>query len=186
MSSLSRDSSLSGYLHFHAKQIVPVQNLIENMIWTLLSGRSEINTLNQVTLGLIFMNLSLFADTLNQDHPNQYEQKLVFAVLKYIETHYKNGTLADISAELKQPAYSLSRLLKKHTNSNFKELLQQRKLQQASWLLSNTSLSVEAIIHAVGYDNSSYFYRRFKEKYGLSPREYRYQRSGLSRESSSI
>lgn len=173
VSSLSQNSALTSYLHFQAKDIIPVQNLIENMVWTLLSETSGTNTLNQMTMGLIFLNLSLFAENINQDNPNQYEQNIVFSVLKYIETHYKDGTLSDISAELKQPTYYISRLLKKHTQNNFKELLQQRKLQQAEWLLSQTSLPVESILIAIGYDNSSYFYRKFKEKYGVSPKEYR-------------
>ena len=65
VSSLSQNSALTSYLHFQAKEIVPVQNLIENMIWTLLSDRKGINTLTQMTMGLIFMNLSAFADTIN-------------------------------------------------------------------------------------------------------------------------
>lgn len=173
ISALSGDDSLLSYLHFQAKSILPVQHLVENMIWTLLSKKSGTNTVNQTTMGLLFMNLSLFADTINQDNPHQYEQNLVFAVLKYIEAHYKNGTLAEIAEETKLPAYYISRLLKKHTDSNFKELLQQRKLQQAAYLLSQTPLSVEQIMDNIGYDNSSYFYRKFREKYGCSPRNYR-------------
>lgn len=173
ISSLSQNNSMSSYLHFQAKDILPIQNLIENMIWTLTQQKKGTNTINQTTMGLLFMNLSLFADNINQNDTNQYEQNLVFTVLKYIETHYKNGTLADVAADTKQPAYYVSRLLKKHTGSNFKELLQERKLQQAAYLLSQTPLSVEAIMDAIGYDNSSYFYRRFREKYGCSPKEYR-------------
>lgn len=173
VSTLSQDSLLSGYLHFQVKDILPVQNLIENMIWTLIYKKSGTNTINQTTMGLLFMNLSAFADTINQSHPNQYEQHLVFSVLKYIEVYYKNGTLAEISTELRQPTYYVSRLLKKHMNSNFKELLQQRKLQQAAWLLSETPLPVDIIMSNIGYDNSSYFYRKFREKYGCSPRNYR-------------
>lgn len=173
VSSLSQNTALMNYLHFQAKEIIPVQNLIENMIWTLLTDKKGTNTLTQLTMGLIFMNLSMFAETINQDGPDQYEQNIVFSVLKYIETHYRDGTLESISAELKQPVYYLSRLLKKHTKKNFKELLQQRKFQQAEWLLSRTSLPVDAVINAVGYDNSSYFYRIFRKKYGISPKEYR-------------
>lgn len=173
ISSLSQNNSMSSYLHFQAKDILPIQNLIENMIWTLTQQKKGTNTINQTTMGLLFMNLSLFADNINQNDTNQYEQNLVFTVLKYIETHYKNGTLADVAADTKQPTYYVSRLLKKHTGSNFKELLQERKLQQAAYLLSQTTLSVEAIMDAIGYDNSSYFYRRFREKYGCSPKEYR-------------
>lgn len=173
ISALSDDCSKSSYLHFQAKDIIPVQNLMENMIWTLIHKRSNTNTLNQTTMGLLFMNLSSFATTLNQDDPNQYEQNLVFSVLKYIESHYKHGTLEDISKEIRQPTYYVSRLLKKHTGFNFKELLQQRKLQQAAYLLTQTPLSTESIMNAIGYENSSYFYRKFREKYGCSPKEYR-------------
>lgn len=173
ISSLSQDYSQSSYLHFQAKDILPVQNLIENMIWTLIHKKSATNTINQTTMGLLFMNLSLFADAINQDDPHQYEQNLVFLVLKYIESHYKNGTLAEIAAETGHPPYYISRLLKKHTDSNFKELLQQKKLQQAAYLLSQTSLSVESVMDNIGYDNSSYFYRKFRERYKVSPKEYR-------------
>ncbi|MDE7275846.1 MAG: AraC family transcriptional regulator [Lachnospiraceae bacterium] len=173
ISVLSQDSSLSSYLHFQAKDILPVQNLIENMVWTLLHKKAGTNTINQTTMGLLFLNLSMFADTINQDDPNQYEQNLVFSVLKYIETHYKNGSLTEVAEEMKQPAYFISRLLKKYTDSNFKELLQQRKLQQAAYLLSQTPLTVDAVMENIGYDNSSYFYRKFREKYGCSPRKYR-------------
>ena len=98
---------------------------------------------------------------------------MIFKILKYIETGYKTGTLAEISAEINEPAYFVSRLLKKHLNKNFKELLQERKLQQAVFLLKQSTLTVEKIMAAIGYDNSSYFHRKFREKYGMSPGEYR-------------
>ncbi|QFJ55306.1 helix-turn-helix domain-containing protein [Pseudobutyrivibrio xylanivorans] len=40
-------------------------------------------------------------------------------------------------------------------------------------LLSHTTLTIEDIYTYIGYDNSSYFYRKFKESYGMSPRDYR-------------
>lgn len=173
LSALSCDTSRTNYLHFQAKNILPVQNLIENMIWALLEHKSGINTINQTTMGLLFMNLSAFAENINQNYPNQYEQNLVFTVLKYIELHYRKGMLSEIAQELNQDVYFISRLLKKHTGYNFKELLQQRKLQQAAYLLKQTPLTIDNIMDAIGYDNSSYFYRKFREKYGCSPKEYR-------------
>ena len=67
----------------------------------------------------------------------------------------------------------LSRLLKNNTGNNFKQLLQQRKLQQAAYYLENTTLTTERIIEKIGYENSAYFYRVFEKKYGCSPRVYR-------------
>lgn len=173
VSTLSQNYSHPAYLHFRAKDLLPVRNLIENMIWTLIHKSTGTNTINQTTMGLLFMNLSRFAQSINQQSSGQYEQNLVFLILKYIESHYKDGTLSSIAEELGQPTYYMSRILKKYTGSNFKELLQQRKLQQAAYLLSQTTLSVESILEAIGYDNSSYFYRKFKDKYGCSPKNYR-------------
>ncbi|MBE6564953.1 MAG: helix-turn-helix domain-containing protein [Ruminococcaceae bacterium] len=173
ISTISGKESSVGYLHFRAGDILPVQNLIENMIWTLIHNTSGCNTVNVTTMGLLLMNLSLFFDSIDRVDSTLTDRKLVFAVLKYIESHYRDGRLSEIAEALEQPAYAVSRLLKKQTGANFKELLQERKLQQAAYLLSQTTLSAEAILDAIGYDNSSYFYRRFKEKYGCSPKEYR-------------
>ena len=124
-------------------------------------------------MGLLLMELSGFAGGINRGAPGQEEQAVVFDVLQYIEGSYKSGSLSEVSERLRRPAYQVSRLLKKHTGSNFKELLGRRKLQQAAYLLSNTTMPVEAVIAAIGYDNSSYFYRRFRERYGCSPKEFR-------------
>ena len=173
LQTLSAGTSMYSYLHISASNIPPVLNLLENMIWTIFADQKNTYTINQTTMGLVLMNLSVFAEKINSGSPKQYEQSLVFTVLQYIESHYKSGTLSDISAQVNQPTYFVSRLLKKHLGKNFKELLQERKLQQAAYLLSQSFLTTEQIMEAVGYDNSSYFYNRFKEKYGCTPREYR-------------
>ena len=54
-----------------------------------------------------------------------------------------------------------------------KELLQEKRMQQAVYLLANSEIPVTDIIESIGYDNTSYFYRKFREKYGMSPKEYR-------------
>lgn len=173
ISTLSQDTSHISYLHFATKDILPIRNLMENMLWTLIDRKPNTNTINQVTMGLVFMNLSVFAESIIHKYPGSYEQDLIFRILKYIETHYKSGTLTDISAMIKLPDYQVSRMLKKYTGHSFKELLQQQRLQQSVYLLSQTNLSVDAIMSAVGYHNSSFFYRIFRVKYGCSPAEYR-------------
>lgn len=173
VSSLSSSEKYSSYLFFSAKDILPVQNLLENMIWTIFKKSSHTNTLNQTTMGLIFMNLSAFAKNVNRGQGMIYEQNLIFTTLRYIETNYRTGSLAEIADKLKQPVYAMSRLLKKYTGKNFKELLRERKLEQASYYLSETTMTIESIIKEIGYDNSSYFYNVFEEKYGVSPGTYR-------------
>lgn len=173
VSTLSETSTFAGWLHIAAGDILPVENLLENMIWTLLEKKPGANLLNQTTMGLLLQNLTLFAENINRTLPESRDENAIFSTLQYIETSYRDGTLEEIAARLHMPDYTLSRLLKHHTGANFKQLLQQRKLQQAAYLLSNTGMSTDAVMAAVGYENSSYFYRKFREKYACSPAQFR-------------
>lgn len=173
ISTLAGDTAINDYLYIKTKGIIPVENLLENMIWTILGRHPMMDTINQTSMGLLLMNLSRFANQIGRSDPQHEEQSLMFSVLDYIEHHYQNGTLAEISELSHLPTYQVSRILKKRTGKNFKELLQLRRLQQAAYLLQNTTLSIDKIIVHIGYENSSYFYRVFREKYGCSPSEYR-------------
>jgi YesN/AraC family two-component response regulator len=96
-------------------------------------------------------------------------------VLRYIEENYRTATLTEIAAQLNQSVYQLSRLIKEQAGHTFKDLLQTKRLNLAVYLLTTTSLSVEDIITAVGYENTSYFHRLFKGKFGITPKVYREQ-----------
>lgn len=173
LSSLSDPEPVTNYIYIQAKEILPVENLIENMIWTLVDKTAASHTILQVSMGLIFLNLSRYAQLINQNTPDSSDTNLLFFILNYIEHHYRDGNMQSIAQSTGYPSYHISRLLKKNTGLNFKELLQKRKLQQAVYLLEHTILSVELIMERIGYENSSYFYRKFRAQYGCSPNEYR-------------
>jgi len=67
----------------------------------------------------------------------------------------------------------LSREIRRKTGKNFTDLVQEKRMSQAAWLLTNTSQNVADIAVAVGYENISYFHRLFAARYGMSPRLYR-------------
>jgi YesN/AraC family two-component response regulator len=104
---------------------------------------------------------------------DRLEQDLMLAVLRYIEEHYKEGSLSELALSLHYNLFWLSRMVKRMTTKTYTELVQTKRLNQAAYLLSTTRLSVADIGLAVGYDNISYFHRIFREKYGISPKEYR-------------
>ncbi|PJJ29346.1 AraC family transcriptional regulator [Lacrimispora celerecrescens] len=162
----------ASYLHFQVADVLPVQNLVENMVWTLLSDQPNKRSINQVTMGLLFLQLMHYTDKISHTLES-FEQKLIFQVLTYIDENYKDGELTELSALLNYNIYWLSRAIKRLTGRTYKELLQVKRLNQASVLLLNTRLSVTDISIAVGYDNTSYFHRIFRNYYGMSPKEYR-------------
>ncbi len=60
------------------------------------------------------------------------------------------------------------------------------RLDYAAHLLRSDETSIEGIAAACGYDNTSYFYRLFRDQYGMTPRNYRlrHQRDPFEREAS--
>ncbi|WP_395028574.1 helix-turn-helix domain-containing protein, partial [Robinsoniella sp.] len=93
--------------------------------------------------------------------------------LKYIEENYKTATLSEIAGEMNQSVSNMSKQIKHATGRTFKELLQEKRLSQAEHLIRDTTIPITDIIYLVGYDNTSYFHRIFKENYHMSPKSYR-------------
>lgn len=170
--SLREDNKSVSYLQFHVADILPIQNLMENMIWSVLNNQPNRRSSNQITMGLLILHLLNYMDKM-ETGKERGGQDFVVTVLNYIEAHYKNGTLTELSTMMGYDVHWLSREIKKRTGRTYKELLQTKRMNQAAYLLANTGHPVTEIIEKVGYDNSSYFFRKFKERYHVSPKEYR-------------
>ena len=172
VSSLSDRKNHNDYLLYHAQGLLTVENLIENLIWTLTFHKNDMNTIAMSTMDLLLMNLcTLSSDTLTD--MSRGSNTITIQALEYIDTHFDRGTLEELASITGYSTAYLSRLLKQNTGLNFKQLLQQRRLQEAAYLLENTTLTTEKIIKKIGYENSAYFYRIFEAKYGCSPKDYR-------------
>lgn len=176
---LRNSSGQISFLHFKVSEVLPIQNLMENLVWTLLHHQPNKRSMNQTTMGLLFLHLLNYTDRVDigQDH---LEQELTFTVLSYIEEHYRDGELSSLAASLNYDLYRLSRLIKNTTGKTYTELLQEKRLHQAAWLLDTTTLSITDIGMDVGYSNFSYFYKIFRQKFGCSPKEYRKKQGAAS------
>ncbi len=170
--SLCEDSRRTSYLYFHVADVLPIQNLIENMIWSLHHNQINKRSCNQLTMGLLFLHLINHIEKV-ETGGKAYHQEFEVTVLNYVETNYKDGSLAELAELMGYNIYWLSREIKKRTGKTYKELVQTKRMNQAAYMLTNSRVSIAEIIQMVGYDNTSYFHRKFKERYGVSPKEYR-------------
>ena len=162
----------TGYLHFQVSDIPPIQNLIENMIFTLVQETPNKQRISQMTMALLFLQLIGNAETLVS--PNR-EQADIVKILQYVEDRYVGGSLTELAQILHYDLYSLSRVIKRKTGKTYTQLVQEKRLAQAAFLLKNTDCNVDEIALAVGYENMGYFHRIFKTAFGMSPRNYRLQ-----------
>ena len=58
--------------------------------------------------------------------------------LDYIEQQYKTATLTELCEKLHLPMHMLSKMIRKNTGFNFKELLQRKRLNKAVELMCET------------------------------------------------
>ncbi|MGN0593393.1 MAG: AraC family transcriptional regulator [Ruminococcus sp.] len=174
VSVLSNSVHKGHYLHFKTAGIVQIENIMENMIYSIVHKQDE-DKINQVLMGVLFQYLLKYVDALDRHSETNYSEVLVRASMDYIHQNYRTASLSELAGMLNQSVSGLSRLIKQKSGCSFKELLQRKRFQQAILLLCRTQLPVNDIIAAVGYENNSYFYRQFKEKYAVSPKEYREQ-----------
>lgn len=170
---LRRDNQQGEYLHFKVSEVLQIQNLLENMIYSLVTGKGDQNRINQTTMGLIFLYLLESVQYAEMRLPNQYENMITMTTLDYIEQQYKTATLTELCEKLHLPMHMLSKMIRKNTGFNFKELLQRKRLNKSVELMCETDLPISDIIAAVGYENGSYFHRVFKERYHTTPRAFR-------------
>lgn len=159
------------FLHFRAADVLPVQNLVENLIYTIYHRMEDDDRLMELTMGLLLLHLLRLAGRATTAGGGS--RALALRALAYVERHYANATLTAFAAENHVPDYTASRAVKTQLGQSFRQLLQDRRLTAAARMLTSTRLPVAEIIAAVGYENTGHFYRAFREKFGVSPKEYR-------------
>jgi len=165
-------SSLN-YLHFKVSGVPPVQNLVENLVYNIINKTPNRKNINQVTMGLLFLHLLNQTERIDLPVSPDYDNKLIIAILREVEENYQTASLTALSEELNQSVSLLSKLVSQTTGRTFKQILQEKRFSMALRLLLSTKLSVSAIASYIGYENTSYFHRRFSELYNMSPAKYR-------------
>lgn len=168
--SLKSNNSNSSYMHFKVADVLPIQNLVENLIWTLIKGTSNKRKINSFTMGLIFLQLMDYTDRLVL---YDKEEQTILKVLKYADENYRDGSLTELASSLHYDFSWLSREIKRKTGKTYTEIVQEKRLSQASFLLTNTDMNISDIANQVGYDNVSYFHRLFKKRFNMSPYKYK-------------
>ena len=71
-------------------------------------------------------------------------------------------------------------LLKRHTGMTYVQAVQAQRLGHAASMLRNTGRTIDDIAREVGYENQSFFYRKFRAQYGMNPAAYRAQHQPAS------
>ena len=141
-------------------------------------GLGTVERIRGALLELIGFTMECHADALQALFGNrvhmQGRSEALRRVLLFIDSNLKrNISLNEASeAAFLSPNY-LSQLLKKQTGMAFVEWLTARRMEKAQYLLAHTDDRISDIANTVGFADEAYFTRRFRQRCGQSPTEYR-------------
>lgn len=101
---------------------------------------------------------------------------LVYQVVSYMARNFtEEVSLTSMAQELGVSSYVLSRVFSSTFHMNFNQYLNDLRLSSACSLLVHTEQSITDIYLNAGFESQRTFNRVFKERYHISPRDYRKQ-----------
>lgn len=122
----------------------------------------------------------LMLKTIHQDSNDVIIPAIVVSTVEIIESHYAEHIgLDSLANKLFVNKYYLIRMFKKYMGITPYDYLIKYRLNQAKSLLENSSLSISDIAFKVGFSDSSYFIKVFKQHEDTTPLSYRKYWSSL-------
>lgn len=112
----------------------------------------------------------------NESYNNLIDLKndlMINAIIYMRENYNKNINMKTVSKKIGYSYNYFGNRFKEITGQNFISYLNDIRLNHAYNKLMLNDDSVESICKSVGFDNVSYFYRKFHEKYNCTPGELR-------------
>ena len=102
------------------------------------------------------------------------ELKTIRSFAKKIEKHIaQDFSLEEISAETGLTQAKLQEGFKLLYNKTVTEYIRNARLEVARDLIANSELNISEVVYSIGFTSRSYFSKIFKEKFGISPSEFK-------------
>ena len=101
-------------------------------------------------------------------------QDLIKKVKEYVVKNLdKELSLNSIANTFYINSSNLSKVFKEETGINLIDFIIDLRIEKSRHMILTTGKSIDEIAGISGYNNTSYFIKKFKEKYGYTPKQYR-------------
>ncbi|MEZ0536457.1 response regulator [Caldicellulosiruptoraceae bacterium PP1] len=133
------------------------------------SKKKVINTLNDLCLKI----LEIYKNQIQNSN-----NAIIKKIERYINENFsKDITIKEMSREFYMNPIYLGQLFKKQFGMNFNKYLHTIRVEMAKRMLTNSNKKVYEIAKEVGYKDPEYFSMKFEEVTGMTPSNYRNQKT---------
>lgn len=145
-----------------------LNNVIAAITHSDIADETIIEAYTQIILAKCMPELSLI------DKQDVGSTDLIYQVVAYVSANFREEMILDKMAfDIGVSKYVLSRVFSKTFHRNFNQYVNDARLNYAVHCLENTNDSITDICMDSGFESQRTFNRVFKERYHLSPSEYR-------------
>lgn len=145
---------------FHRKQLITV---VRNILY------------KRTSLKTYYSSMQSNLEVLNGVQMAHEDKDFICRLTDCVEKNISDDALSlDFLAEkMAISKMTLYRKIKDITGQTPSEFINKVKINRAVHLLKTTKMTIQEIMFAAGYNNKSYFYRKFAEANGMTPKEFR-------------
>jgi len=177
LANLFRDVKAGSSFFYQSNYSVAISECIQSIINTTYKGLVRSTFMEALALELLGLQIKQYKDDLLSSSQKvivreQDTEKIMQARKILKESIAEAPTIPELAKMTGINQQKLKKGFKQLFNQTIGQYLRSIRLNQAKLLLLEGSLSVIAISQQVGYQNSSHFARRFKEKFGVLPKDY--------------
>lgn len=177
------DPSLSSVFYEDLQKLSPEYPIIEkdkvhadvhNAVMELAGNKKCTPMLIQAYMQIILAHV--FSEMHMVDKGDIGGNDIIYHTVEYVAKNFKEEmSLEKMARDLGISKYVLSRLFAKTFHCNYNQYVNRVRLDYAVLLIENTNSSITTICMESGFESQRTFNRVFKERYKMTPREYRNQ-----------
>ena len=127
---------------------------------------------------IFYYIFSYYVDNTDYYYYGNKINKLASNILNYLHQNLSNATLDNLAESFSYSSAHMGRILFQLFGKRYKELISEIRLEKACDLLIYTGLSIEEICCIIGYKYARHLRYLFKDRFGISPSQYRKTKVG--------
>jgi AraC-like DNA-binding protein len=153
--------------HLNNKEFIDAKHLLYTMLEAYLKNKKE----EKGNLRAYFaMLICLLAQSYSLHHNSDIASGRLDKVLNYVNEHFREKiSLPEIANIANLSVSQLVRIFKKNYGMTPVDYIIELRLNEARRLLGNTTLAVSEIADITGFNDSNYFSRAFRKRFGITP-----------------